>query len=78
MKPARALSKLVWKRDYEAFCRKLVTAREYAGLTQREVAELIGKSQSWVAQCERGQRRVDVVELKAIARAVRKPMSFFF
>lgn len=72
------LSKLVWAREYEGFRQRLVAAREAAGLTQREVAGRIGRSQSFVAQCERGQRRVDVVELRAFAKVYRKPVTFFF
>lgn len=71
------LSKLVWAREYEAFRKKLVAAREAADLTQREAAERIGRSQSFVAQCERGQRRVDIVELKEFCRIYRKPLTFF-
>jgi transcriptional regulator with XRE-family HTH domain len=34
-------------------------------LTQADVAEKIGQSQSFVSKCERGERRIDVVELRA-------------
>ena len=38
-------------------------ARERAGLTQRQAATRLGRSQSFVAQSETGERRVDVIEL---------------
>ena len=38
-------------------------------LTQVEVAEKIGQSQSFVSKCERGERRIDVVELRAYCLA---------
>jgi transcriptional regulator with XRE-family HTH domain len=42
--------------------------REGAGLTQRELGGRLGKPQSWVYNCEVGNRRVDVAEFAAWAR----------
>lgn len=36
--------------------------RERRRLTQRDLAELLRKPQSWVARCESAARRVDVAE----------------
>ena len=36
--------------------------REAAGLTQRGLADRLGKPQSWVARCETAGRKVDVAE----------------
>lgn len=36
--------------------------RENAGLTQRELAKKIGKSQSWVFKSEAASRRIDIAE----------------
>ena len=36
--------------------------RTQAGLTQRELSEKLKKPQSFVAKCELGERRVDLVE----------------
>lgn len=36
--------------------------REAAGLTQRELAQRIDRTQWWVARCETGSRRLDVAE----------------
>lgn len=41
--------------------------RVRAGLTQEQVAQALGKSQSFVSDYERGQRRLDLVELDTIA-----------
>lgn len=38
------------------------TAREEAGLTQVNVAEKLGKPQSFVSKYERGERRLDFTE----------------
>jgi len=49
----------------------LAAARKKAGLTQAEVAQLLGRPQSFVAKYEGGERRLDVVELIEIARALK-------
>ncbi len=46
-------------------------ARCEAGLKQADLAKAIGKHQSYISDIERGQRRVDVLELYVIARAMR-------
>jgi transcriptional regulator with XRE-family HTH domain len=43
--------------------------REEAGLTQRELGKRLKKPQSWVYNCETANRRVDVTEFIAWARA---------
>ncbi|MFG1403814.1 MULTISPECIES: helix-turn-helix domain-containing protein [unclassified Xanthobacter] len=40
----------------------LVEARKAKGLTQAELADALGKPQSFVAKYENGERRIDVVE----------------
>lgn len=40
----------------------LVEARKAKGLTQGELADALGKPQSFVAKYENGERRIDVVE----------------
>lgn len=44
--------------------------RARAGLRQVDVAERLGRPQSFVAKLEAGQRRVDLVELDAICAAL--------
>ncbi|HEX3869428.1 MAG TPA: helix-turn-helix transcriptional regulator [Pirellulales bacterium] len=45
-------------------------ARKRAGLTQVEVAQRLGRPQSFVAKYEGGERRLDVVELLEVAEAL--------
>lgn len=49
----------------------LVAARQAQGLTQVELAERLGKPQSYVSKIERGERRLDVVEFCALAEALK-------
>jgi transcriptional regulator with XRE-family HTH domain len=43
--------------------------REEAGLTQRDIGEILNRPQSWVYNCESGNRRVDVAEFCDWCRA---------
>jgi transcriptional regulator with XRE-family HTH domain len=45
----------------------LVAARKKAKLTQAEVAERLGRPQSFVAKYEGGERRLDVIEFMVVA-----------
>lgn len=55
--------------DYQAVPSLLRTMREEAGLTQRALGERLDKPQSWIYNCESANRRVDVTEFVAWARA---------
>jgi ribosome-binding protein aMBF1 (putative translation factor) len=48
----------------------LVEQRKKAGLRQVDLAKKIGVYQSWVTHMESGQRRIDVVELIELSRAI--------
>lgn len=52
-------------------------AREAAGLRQSELADRIGADQSFVSRYERGERRLDLVELEAICKACGRRLSDF-
>jgi transcriptional regulator with XRE-family HTH domain len=48
----------------------LAAARRRANVSQQELAARFDKPQSFVSEYERGQRRVDVIELLVISRAL--------
>ena len=48
----------------------LVSARERADLTQRDLAARLKRPHSFVGRIEAGERRIDVVEFIEIARAL--------
>jgi transcriptional regulator with XRE-family HTH domain len=54
---------------YASVPKFLREVREAAGLTQREVGQKLGRPQSWVYNCETGNRRVDVAEFCAWCHA---------
>lgn len=49
-------------RRYQKVPDLLRSLREEAGLTQRALGQLLKKPQSWIYNCETGNRRVDVAE----------------
>lgn len=49
---------------------ELRTARREAGLSQQQVAELLGVPQSYVAKIELGERRIDVIEFLQLVAAI--------
>lgn len=56
----------------------LAEVRREAGVLQEELAARIGKDQSVISNIERGHRRIDVLELYAIARALQIEPSDLF
>jgi len=58
-------------------CRRLVDARKAAGMTQTAAAGALGWPQPRLSDIERRQRRIDIIELLAIARVYRRPLSYF-
>ncbi|WP_145027411.1 helix-turn-helix domain-containing protein [Caulifigura coniformis] len=51
--------------------------RVSAGVTQQELAVLLDETQSYVSKCERGERRLDLVQLQAFCRALNHPLDVF-
>jgi transcriptional regulator with XRE-family HTH domain len=56
-------------RSYQRVPPLLRALREAAGLTQRQLGKRLRKPQSWVHNCESANRRTDVAEFIAWARA---------
>lgn len=53
--------------QYHIFRSLLVAAREKSGLTQVQIAEGLGKPQSFISKYERGERRLDFTEFIELA-----------
>ena len=64
------MQKSITARNYAHFLVRLREAREHAGLTQNDLASRLGETQSFVSKCERGERRMDVVELREFCKAM--------
>ena len=48
-----------------------------ASLTQSQLAEKIGQTQSYVSKYENGEQRLDLIELEAVCKAVGISLSDF-
>lgn len=64
------MEKSIHSAHYAVFLKLLKKAREDAGLTQTQLARKIRETQTFVSKCERGERRIDVVELQTFCRAL--------
>ena len=64
------MANTIRSKGQEALCQALVDARKNAGLGQDDLADRLKCHQSLVARIESGERRIDVVELVVLARAI--------
>lgn len=64
------MQKTINSQTYNYFLDCLRETREKAGLTQGQLAERLGETQSFISKCERGERRIDVVELREFCLAM--------
>lgn len=71
------MRKSVFTREYGVLLDLLLAARENAGLTQAQLAKRLRQSQSWVSKCERGERRIDVIELREMCRVLQTTLPEF-
>lgn len=55
----------------------LVVARRHAGFNQTDAAHKLGRSQTYLSKIEIGQRKIDVLELKQLAKLYHKPVLYF-
>ena len=56
---------------HQALLGVLVRARARAGLTQTELGRRLRRSQPWVSNIERGERRLDVIEFTELCRELK-------
>jgi transcriptional regulator with XRE-family HTH domain len=61
------------EREWRALGERLRDAREFLGLSQQEVADLLDVSRPAVSQMEAGKRKVSTLELREFARLYRRP-----
>ncbi len=74
--------KTIYREEYRVMCDLLREYRERAGLTQDELADLLSDSLGWhksqIGKVERGERRIDVFEVRAICIALNVSMPEFW
>lgn len=71
------MDKTLYNSGQQRFRELLRELRITAGLRQQDVANLIGEPQSFVSKYESGERRLDVLELREVCRALGCTLSSF-
>lgn len=64
------MDKSLYTAEHLRLCAALRELRNEAGLTQVQVAAELGVPQSFVSKYESGERRLDVIELHHVAKAL--------
>ena len=64
------MPKSVFTDAYASVRKALIALRKDAGVTQVELARRLGKPQQFVSRYELGIRRIDIVELYVISKAL--------
>jgi len=64
------MEKSVFTREYATVIRLLKQVRKEAGITQVELAKKLHLTQSLLSKMERGECRLDIVQLRTICQAL--------
>ena len=75
--PFNLMEKSIISADYRLFLDFLKKTREDIGVTQIQIAKKLKITQSQVSKIERGERRLDFIELRRWLRALRVPIPDF-
>lgn len=71
------MEKSIYTEEYEAVLELLRSLRQQSGITQVELAQKLGQSQSYVSKVERGDRRLDVIQLRTICQTLGSSLPSF-
>jgi transcriptional regulator with XRE-family HTH domain len=61
------------QKDHREVVKRLIRARQEAGLRQEDVARKLGVTQSHVSDIEAGSRRIDLILLSTLSRIYKTP-----
>ena len=67
------MKKTIFNKDYESLIAEIVEIRKSKGLSQRDLATRLGVEHGYVGRTEIRERRLDVIELIAILKALEVP-----
>lgn len=69
--------KTIHTKEYKSFLEWLARKRQLAGLSQQQLADSLGKPQSYVSKYETGERRLDFLEVLDICIIIEADPSQF-
>lgn len=64
------MEKTIYTREYAAVLRLLKEARKAADVTQVQLAKKLRLTQSLVSKMERGELRIDIIQLRSMCRVL--------
>lgn len=64
------MDKTIYTREYAVLLSLLRSLRKESGVTQAELAKRLGVTQSTYSKLERGERRLDVIQLRTIGKHI--------
>ena len=71
------MKKAIYSKEHKYLVNQLKEARKKAGLDQIKAAKLLKTTQSYISKLESGQCRIDVIQLKEIAKVYKKKVNYF-
>ena len=64
--------------EYKIFLRVLKSARKKSGITQVQLADKLKQTQSYISKFERGELRLDIIQIRNVLIAMGiEPLHFF-
>ena len=64
------MEKSIYTDEYSLLLELLCELRRKSGVTQVELAEKLGQTQSFISKVERGDRRLDIIQLRTICQTL--------
>lgn len=64
------INKTIFNPKYKSMINSLVAIRKQQGISQRDLAKKLNKAHSYIGRIETFERRLDVVDLVSMARAL--------
>ncbi len=71
------MEKTIFGPEYRAVTALLFEFREKTGITQVDLANKLGVTQSYVSKVERGERLLDVIQLREFCKALDTDLTTF-
>ncbi len=71
------MSRTIQSKEYAKIIKRLREARTETSLRQIDVAKKLKRPQSYVSRIESGEYRVDVLEVKKLAKIYKKNINYF-
>ncbi len=71
------MEKSTFTREYKILCELLREKRQEAEVTQVDLAKRLSETQSQISKWERGERRIDLVQLRTFCQVIGVPLLEF-